>query len=425
MKRQTRNKASNKKKGVPGSKETLPTGDYYDNTGFLDPPIQSKIPLPSSKITNVQPSSTLNLSSGRVSSDNSSLELSDSGEVTMNKTTMVNHNKRKHASVAATLLSSSDESPKEKCILKQGQLCICITCEKTRLELLQQVQDTTTALKEVCAIKPNNHNDNSLQFRSFSIEDLNLNIMAPSSSQMDDSLQDSLDLDLLAQPLVAHFPPSLVPTKTVGVEEEEEEGQEQKEDTKVSIMMNACRTILECIGENPDREGLQKTPMRWAKALLFMTQGYQMTPSTVTNGAIFSEESHKEMVIVRDIDIHSLCEHHMLPFSGRVHIGYIPNGQIVGLSKMARIAEVYSRRLQVQERLTGQIADAIVETVHPLGVAVYIECTHFCMVMRGVQKCGTSTVTTSFRGCFETDSSKRSEFLCMIQGNGLSSIGRK
>eukprot|EP00978_Attheya_sp_CCMP212_P041159 scaffold232463_cov24-Attheya_sp.AAC.1 len=135
-------------------------------------------------------------------------------------------------------------------------------------------------------------------------------------------------------------------------------------------MTEACQTILKCIGEDPGREGLLKTPEQWAKVLLFMTHGYSQTGADVTNGVVFNEEDHKEMVVVKDIDIHSLCEHHMVPFTGRVHVGYIPNGKILGLSKLARIAEVYARRLQVQERLTRQIADAVVEAVDPLGVTV-------------------------------------------------------
>jgi GTP cyclohydrolase I len=192
----------------------------------------------------------------------------------------------------------------------------------------------------------------------------------------------------------------------------------QADKAKLEKMTAACQTILECIGEDPSREGLLKTPARWAKALLFMTNGYNVTPQQVTNGAIFSE-NHDEMVVVKDIDIHSLCEHHMVPFTGRVHVGYIPNGKILGLSKMARIAEIYARRLQVQERMTREIADAIVQAVQPLGVAVVVECSHFCMVMRGVQKVAAKTVTSSVRGCFESNPKTRAEFFSIIHGNGV------
>ena len=146
---------------------------------------------------------------------------------------------------------------------------------------------------------------------------------------------------------------------------------------------------------------------------MFMTKGYTQTTEDVTNGAVFNED-HDEMVVVRNISIHSLCEHHMVPFTGHIHIGYIPNGKVIGLSKLARIAEVYARRLQVQERLTREIADAIVEAVEPLGVAVVVECTHMCMVMRGVQKVGTSTTTSAVRGCFQSDSKTRAEFFSIV-----------
>lgn len=207
-------------------------------------------------------------------------------------------------------------------------------------------------------------------------------------------------------------------TRLTKKRKEPDEDQKEDEETRLLKMTDACRTILRCIGEDETREGLLKTPQRWAKALMCMCSGYGMEAQDVTNDAVFSE-NHAEMVVVRDIDIHSLCEHHMLPFTGRVSIGYIPNGKIIGLSKLARIAELFARRLQVQERLTRQIADAIVEAVEPLGVAVVVECTHFCMVMRGVQKVGAVTTTSSVRGCFENNAKTRAEFFSIIQGNRM------
>lgn len=192
---------------------------------------------------------------------------------------------------------------------------------------------------------------------------------------------------------------------------------ELSEEEKISKMTEACKTILECVGEDPTREGLVKTPERWAKALLFLTKGTCQRVEDVTNEAIF-EENHDEMVVVRDIDVHSLCEHHMLPFTGKIHIGYIPNGKIIGLSKLARIAEVFARRLQVQERMTSEVADAIMDAIQPKGVAVVVECSHFCMVMRGVQKSGSTTVTSSVRGCFKTNTKTRAEFFSIVQPYG-------
>ena len=168
-----------------------------------------------------------------------------------------------------------------------------------------------------------------------------------------------------------------------------------------------------CIGEDPDCKGLLKTPIRWATALLFCTKGYHKMVTPVTNNAIFTED-HREMVVVKDIDIHSLCEHHMLPFTGQAHIGYIPNGNIISLSKLVCIVKVFAKRIQVQERLTGQIADALVEAVEPLGVAMALDCIHFCMVMRCVQKSGAGTSSCSFQGCFKENVAMRTEFSNLI-----------
>ena len=179
-------------------------------------------------------------------------------------------------------------------------------------------------------------------------------------------------------------------------------------------MQAAVRTLLLGMGEDPDREGLRDTPKRVVKALKFLTSGYQESLDELLNGAIFTENAN-EMVLVRDIDLFSSCEHHILPIIGRAHVAYIPNGKVIGLSKIARICEMYGRRLQVQERLTAQIADALQGLLKPQGVAVVVEATHMCMVMRGVQKPGSWTVTSSMQGIFADDAKTRHEFLNLIR----------
>ncbi len=181
---------------------------------------------------------------------------------------------------------------------------------------------------------------------------------------------------------------------------------------KTKIISDHYRDIIEKLGEDPERDGLVKTPERVSKAMQFLTQGYDTDPFEVLRSALF-DESHSEMVIVKDIELYSMCEHHMLPFFGRAHVAYIPDGKIVGLSKIARVVDIYSRRLQVQERLTTQIRNCIQETLHPLGVAVVIEARHLCMMMRGVQKQNSVTTTSAFVGEFEKQAT-RNEFIDLI-----------
>ncbi len=186
------------------------------------------------------------------------------------------------------------------------------------------------------------------------------------------------------------------------------------EDVTAGLMKNYHES-LSLLGEDPEREGLIKTPERVAKAMQFLTQGYGQDPKAIINSAKFKEEV-SEMVIVKDIELYSMCEHHMLPFFGKAHIAYIPNGWITGLSKLARVVDVYSRRLQVQERLTTQILEAIKESLHPVGVAVVVEAKHLCMMMRGVGKQNSVTTTSAFDGEFLKNTT-RSEFLKLISKN--------
>jgi len=187
---------------------------------------------------------------------------------------------------------------------------------------------------------------------------------------------------------------------------------EQYDEHVTSGLMKNYKDVLDLLGEESGREGLQKTPERLAKAMQYLTQGYNLDARAIINSAKFHEPV-SEMIVVKDIEIYSMCEHHMLPFFGKAHVAYIPNGWITGLSKIARVVDVYARRLQVQERLTVEIMNAIKETLNPLGVAVVIEAKHLCMMMRGVQKQNSSTTTSAFDGEFQKNSS-RSEFLKLI-----------
>lgn len=188
---------------------------------------------------------------------------------------------------------------------------------------------------------------------------------------------------------------------------------DQYDEKCVAELAGHYREILRLLGEDPDREGLLKSPERIAKAMLYCTNGYDLNPEDILRSAIFHED-YKQMVVVKDIEIYSMCEHHALPFIGKAHVAYIPNGTIVGLSKIARIVDAYARRLQVQERLTKQIKDCIQNTLNPLGVAVVIEAQHLCMSMRGVQKQNSVTTTSDFTGAFMNDSKTREEFMHII-----------
>ncbi len=187
---------------------------------------------------------------------------------------------------------------------------------------------------------------------------------------------------------------------------------DQYNDKLVESISDMYKNILDDVGENPQREGLVKTPVRAAKAMQFLTQGYDLNPAEVLRSAMFKED-YSQMVIVKDIEVYSLCEHHLLPFFGKAHIAYIPNGHIVGLSKLPRVVDAFARRLQVQERLTNEIRDCIQETLQPLGVAVVMECSHLCMQMRGVQKQNSVTTTSAFTGEFLKDPTRK-EFISLI-----------
>ncbi len=185
-------------------------------------------------------------------------------------------------------------------------------------------------------------------------------------------------------------------------------------DNTTEHLKDVYKTVLAELGEDPNREGLQKTPERVAKAMQFLTKGYKQNPDEILKSAIFHED-YSEMVIVKDIEVYSQCEHHMLPFFGKAHVAYIPNGKIVGLSKIPRVVDAYARRLQVQERLTLEIRDCIQRTLEPKGVAVVLECSHMCMQMRGVEKQNSSTTSSAFTGLFLKNDATRKEFINLIQ----------
>ena len=187
---------------------------------------------------------------------------------------------------------------------------------------------------------------------------------------------------------------------------------EQYNTEATDILSNNYKTIIENLGEDVNREGLEKTPERVAKAMQYLTHGYEINPLEILTSALFTED-HQQMIVVKDIEVYSMCEHHMLPFFGKAHVAYIPNGKIVGLSKIPRIVDAFARRMQVQERLTDQIKDCIQEALEPLGVAVVIEAQHMCMQMRGIQKQNSVTTTSSFTGAFEKDKTRK-EFISLI-----------
>jgi GTP cyclohydrolase I len=189
-------------------------------------------------------------------------------------------------------------------------------------------------------------------------------------------------------------------------------------ETNTAALKELVRELLGRLGENPERGGLLETPRRVADSLQFLTRGYAQSVEDVIGGAIFNEDHHN-MVVVKDIDVYSMCEHHMLPFFGKMHVAYIPNGRILGLSKVPRVVDVFARRLQVQERLTEQVAEAIMNALQPEGVAVVCECYHLCMMMRGVQKQNSKTITSAMKGVFLNDLKTREEFLRLTAVNGI------
>jgi GTP cyclohydrolase I len=185
-------------------------------------------------------------------------------------------------------------------------------------------------------------------------------------------------------------------------------------DEQLDVIARSFRAIIGAVGEDPSRQGLAKTPSRAARAFEFLTQGYRQSIEEIVNEAIFDSDAN-EIVLVKDIELYSMCEHHLLPFIGKAHVAYIPNGKVIGLSKVARIVDVFARRLQIQEQLTTQIADALMQSLHPSGVAVVIEAKHLCMMMRGVEKQNSTMTTSHLLGTFKEDARTRSEFLSLLR----------
>ena len=187
------------------------------------------------------------------------------------------------------------------------------------------------------------------------------------------------------------------------------------DDEELGSLAKSFREIIETVGEDPERQGLLKTPTRAARAFEFLTQGYRQTVEEVINDAVFDSDAN-EIILVKDIELYSMCEHHLLPFTGRAHVAYIPDGKVIGLSKVARIVDIFARRFQIQEQLTTQIADALMQSLHPTGVAVVIEAKHLCMMMRGVEKQNSVMTTSHLLGVFKEDARTRSEFLSLLKG---------
>ena len=204
------------------------------------------------------------------------------------------------------------------------------------------------------------------------------------------------------------------PDTTAGVDARHTPPANRLDDEELGSLANSFREIIETVGEDPERQGLLKTPTRAARAFEFLTQGYRQTVEEVINDAVFDSDAN-EIILVKDIELYSMCEHHLLPFTGRAHVAYIPDGKVIGLSKVARIVDIFARRFQIQEQLTTQIADALMQSLHPTGVAVVIEAKHLCMMMRGVEKQNSVMTTSHLLGVFKEDARTRSEFLSLLK----------